>query len=91
MQSNTDTSPCCPPAEFNDWLQLIRSEYAEMPGLHLSMRQAQRLWALDALSCQALLDRLESAGVLKRTATGNYVRCDIGACGARNRPNPFTT
>ena len=31
------------PEKFCDWIQLIQSEFAEMPGLHLSKRQAQRL------------------------------------------------
>ena len=78
MQLISQTPNCCSPEEFNDWLHLIQSEYAEMPGLHLSLRQAQRLWGLSALSCQALLDSLESKGLLRRTADGNYVRCDIG-------------
>lgn len=66
--------------DFNDWLQLIRAEYAEMPGLHLSTRQAQRLWGLDRGRCQALLDALETARFLRRTATEAYVRADIGSC-----------
>jgi hypothetical protein len=72
------TSPRCRREEFDEWLQLIRSEYAEMPGLQLSRRQAQRLWSLDAENCQALLDTLESAHYLKRTATDAYMRADIG-------------
>jgi hypothetical protein len=73
-------SPLCRRDEFADWLQLIRSEYAEMPGLHLSKRQAQRLWGLDAECCQALLDALEAARYLKRTANDAYTRADIGCC-----------
>ena len=70
---------CCPSGqEFNDWLQVIRSEYAEMPGLHLSKLQAQRLWGLDGECCQQLLDTLESAHVLKRTANGSYVKLGGG-------------
>jgi len=66
--------------EFNDWLQLIRSEFAEMPGLHLTARQAQRLWGLDAPRCQALLDTLESQRFLKRIANQAYVRATLGCC-----------
>jgi hypothetical protein len=66
--------------EFEGWLQLIRSEYAEMPGLQLSKSQAQRLWSLDAESCQALLDALEAAHYLKRTERDAYTRADIGCC-----------
>ena len=75
----TTHSACCPSTEdFNDWLQVIRSEYAEMPGLHLSRRQAQRMWGLDEQCCQALLDTLESAHVLKLTASGSYVKAGGG-------------
>jgi hypothetical protein len=66
--------------DFDDWLRLIRSEYAEMPGLHLSRHQAQRLWGLDGPRCQALLDALESAHYLKRTHNDAYVRADLGTC-----------
>ena len=27
-----------------DWLHLIRAEYPEIPGLHLTRKQVQRLW-----------------------------------------------
>ena len=66
--------------EFSDWLQLMRSEYAEMPGLHLTARQAQRLWGLDAPRCQALLDALESQCYLKRIGNQVYVRAALGCC-----------
>lgn len=78
LPSHADAS-CCQDA-FNDWLQLIKSEYTEMPGLHLSLPQAQRLWGLDADCCHALLDALESRHYLKRTARDSYIRADIGAC-----------
>ena len=68
---------CCH-EEFEDWLQLIRSEYAEMPGLQLSKRQAQRLWGLDPECLQALLDTLESNHYLKRTEKDVYRRADVG-------------
>ena len=41
MQQSMDENVC-------DWVRLVKSEYAEMPGLHLSKRQAQRMWNLDA-------------------------------------------
>jgi hypothetical protein len=74
-------SPTCSYSseEFNGWLQLIRSEYVQMPGLHLSNVQAQRLWRLDAARCQALLDALESAHFLKRLGN-SYVRANTGSC-----------
>ena len=65
-------------ATVADWLQLIRSEYLEMPGLHLTKAQVQRLWGLDPVSCQCLLDALVDARFLKRTSDDVYVRVDAG-------------
>ena len=59
-----------------DWLHLIRSEYLEIPGLHLTRRQVQRLWSLDEDTCEALLNSLIDARFLRLTRTGAYVRAD---------------
>ena len=43
----------------------IEAEYAEMPGLSVTLSQAQRLWAIDRHTCQTVFDRLiapESCG-----------------------------
>jgi hypothetical protein len=61
-----------------DSIRRIQSEFAEMPGLHLSKRQAQRLWNLDPRRADIVLDALESSHFLKRTANDMYVRADIG-------------
>jgi hypothetical protein len=57
-----------------DWLQVIRAEYAEVPGLHLTTPEAQDLWALDPWVCDALLNALVDAGFLRRTSADTYVR-----------------
>jgi hypothetical protein len=54
------------------WLELIQAQYREMPGLSLKKPQMQRLWGLDAFVCDALIDTLVSARVLRRTMSGNY-------------------
>ena len=54
-------------------LEIVRAEYLEMPGLRLTGRQAQRLWALDAATCDALLDMLESTHFLRRSPRGDYM------------------
>lgn len=59
---------------MTDWIQLIRAEYHEMPGLHLTRRQIQRLWNLEAAMCDAVLEALEGARFLRRTHTGGYVK-----------------
>jgi hypothetical protein len=59
------------------WLQLIQSEYNEIPGLHLTKPQVQRLWGLDAVMCDALIGALEDTQFLRRTAANGYVRRDF--------------
>ena len=56
------------------WLELIQAEYREMPGLSLKKPQMQRLWGLDAESCEVLVNALVAAQVLSCTSTGSYVR-----------------
>jgi hypothetical protein len=65
-------------AQINDWLQLIRAEYLEIPGLRLTKPQVERLWGLDALMSEALLAALVDAKFLRRTAHDAYVRSDLG-------------
>jgi hypothetical protein len=61
---------------FCDRVGLIESEFAEMPGLHLSKRHAQRLWNLDARETDIIFDGLEASGFLKRTPNDMYIRAD---------------
>lgn len=62
---------------ITDWLQLIRAEYLESPGLILTKSQAQRLWGLDPATCDAVLATLVSAKFLRRTPNNAYARADI--------------
>ena len=62
-----------PHLDFVRLLEIVRAEYLEMPGLRLTGRQAQRLWALDAATCDALLDMLESTHFLRRSPRGDYM------------------
>ena len=57
-----------------DWLRLIQAEYIEMPGLHLTKPQAQRLWGLEPPVCDALLEALVASEFLNKTPQGLYVR-----------------
>jgi len=57
----------------NRLINRARGEFAEMPGLRLNLRQAQRLWGLDAASCEEVLDALVEEGVLTRTRDYAYV------------------
>ena len=55
------------------WLELIEAEYREMPDLTLNKVQMQRLWGFDAFICDALVDALVAAQVLRRTTNGSYM------------------
>jgi hypothetical protein len=52
----------------------IRSEFLEMPGLQLTVRQASRLWGLERSVCESLIESLVACAFLRRTATGLIVR-----------------
>jgi hypothetical protein len=54
-------------------LRRIRAEFLEMPGLCLTVEQAQRLWSLEPRTCEALLNSLIDSQFLRRTARGLFV------------------
>jgi hypothetical protein len=55
-------------------LRRIQSEFLEMPGLRLTLPQAQRLWNLDALVCESLLAALVDVRFLVRALDGAFMR-----------------
>jgi hypothetical protein len=59
-------------------LSRIRAEYLEMPGLRLTVPQAQRLCGGEDGSCQAVLDRLVDERFLCRRPDGSYARLTDG-------------
>jgi hypothetical protein len=59
---------------MTDWAQLIRAEYREMPGLCLTKPQVQRFWNIEPTMCDAVLEELEAARVLRRTTKGTYMK-----------------
>jgi hypothetical protein len=59
-----------------DWIRLIQAEYLEIPGLHLTKAQVQRLWSLEPDVCDVLLDALVSARFLRLTSREMYVLAD---------------
>jgi hypothetical protein len=52
----------------------VQAEYAEMPGLSVTLAQAQRWLATDRQTCAAVFRDLTERGVLRRTVEGRYVR-----------------
>lgn len=55
-------------------LQRVRAEFLEMPGLHVTCQQAQRLWGLDHETCARLLGTLVDSRFLSRQSDGRYRR-----------------
>jgi hypothetical protein len=55
-------------------MERVQAEYAEMPGLSVTLPQAQRLWAVDQRTCKEVFSRLIKNGVLRMTARGHFVR-----------------
>lgn len=60
--------------DMSDVLRRVRGEYCEMPGLSLTLAQAQRLWGLDRSTCESVLRELVSEDFLRRSRTGMFVR-----------------
>ena len=52
----------------------VRGEFREMPGLALTLAQAQRLWGLDTSTCSDVLSQLVDAGYLRLRADGAFCR-----------------
>lgn len=59
-------------------LRRICSEFIEMPGLRLTLRQAQRLWGLDEKTCASSLAFLVDAKFLTRVDDRVYARLTDG-------------
>jgi hypothetical protein len=57
---------------------MIRAEYREMPCLSLTKPQMQRLWGFEAYVCDALVEALVTAGVLRRNGAGAYLAVTAG-------------
>jgi hypothetical protein len=56
-----NTPPYTTPA-IGELLLPIEGEYREMPGLSLTVSQAQRLWGLDNSTCASALTRSSNPG-----------------------------
>ena len=67
-------------------LTRIRAEFLEMPGLHLTQEQAQRLCGVERELCQQVLDMLVETSFLCVKPTGAYARLSDGADSPRSRP-----
>ena len=70
-------------------LARIRAEYLEMPGLRLTLEQAQRLCGVDRQDCQSVFDSLVSERFLCVRPNGLYSRvADGDVQRTRRKPPP---
>ena len=63
----------------NALLTRIRAEYLEMPGLRLTLEEAQRLCGVERALCQGVLDALVETQFLCVKPNGTYARVTDGA------------
>lgn len=66
-------------AGHDDVLRRVQGEFLEMPGLRLTEAQARRLWNLDQMLCESLLDTLVQERFLFRTRDGSFMRVEQAA------------
>ena len=59
---------------LRDLTRRVQAEYAEMPGLSVTLPQAQRLLGIDRETCVVVIRTLVDHRFLRRTAQGRYVR-----------------
>ena len=64
----------CSEDSIADLLVLIRAEYDEMPGLHLTPPQVCRLFGIDPHTGETVMRMLVDEGIVTRTATGAFIR-----------------
>jgi hypothetical protein len=67
-------TPLHTPPAIGELLLRIEGEYREMPGLSLTVSQAERLWGLDNSTCAFALRTLVERGVLRQATGGTYLR-----------------
>jgi hypothetical protein len=61
-------------AEMKEALTRIQSEYIEMPGMKLTLFQAQRLFSFSVDLCNDAMTILLIAGFLFQTRDGSFIR-----------------
>ena len=69
--SSASSASCSPPAPL---LDRVRGEYREMPGLRLTLSQAQRLFGLDSAACALVLETLTKESFLSIGRDGRFAK-----------------
>jgi hypothetical protein len=61
------------PKSESELLRVMRAEFLEMPGLRLTIAQAQRLWNLDRVTCERMFQTLIARRFLCRAPDATYM------------------
>jgi hypothetical protein len=74
---------------FTTFVDRVRAEFVEMPGMELTMPQAVRLWSLGVDDCRHVIDALVDEGFLRWTARRTVVQSarSLAAVGRRAPAN----
>ena len=75
LSGTADGGPISSDTDAEPLIARVVGEYRDMPGLSLTVRQAQRLFGLDAITCQRVLDSLVEVGHLSWRA-GRFSKAD---------------
>ena len=70
-------TPAAPPRDVQavgELTRRVRAEYGDMPGLSVTLPQAQRLWATDRQTCRTVFMALTARGFLRLTRQGRFIR-----------------
>ena len=59
---------------FNTLVERVEKDFAEMPGLEVTMAQGIRLWNIGADDCRFVIDALVDTGFLKWTTKRTVIR-----------------
>ena len=78
MMTNTLTRVDTEAAPIRELTRRVQAEYAEMPGLSVTLAQARRLLATDEPTCAEVFRLLIKRGVLRKTPQGRFVRSVSG-------------
>jgi hypothetical protein len=62
--------------ELDVVLRRVRAEFAEMPGLRLTLAQASRLLGVERDACQVVIEALIASSFLRWTTAGTVARAD---------------
>jgi hypothetical protein len=55
------------------FIEMVQTEYREMPGLQLTKPQMRRFLGVDVMTCDLVLEHLEQKKFLRRTLRDAYV------------------